>query len=144
MGANMQELTVEAKIENMHEVFSFMAKELERQGCDRQFILQCKLCAEEIFMNISSYAYDPDTGPVRMEIEIRRDGTSTARAIMTFHDRGRPFNPLEQEKPDLRSDLDERPVGGLGIYIVTSVMDRVTYRYRDNENILTIEKEIRN
>ncbi len=137
----MQELQIEAKNENLHQVFSFLLSSLEQYSIDRNTLRLVKLCVEEVFENISSYAYDPATGMTRITVDCR-GGEKTRKVVVSFYDHGRPFDPLTQEKPDLDLPLEERPVGGLGIYLVRSKMDEVIYEYRDGENVLVLEKNL--
>ena len=58
-----------------------------------------------------------------------------------FKDKGKAFDPLLVCKPDITAPLSQRRPGGLGIHIVKKLMDSVSYRYEDGQNILTIEKD---
>lgn len=101
-----------------------------------EFTLQ--LVVEEIVVNIVSYAY-----PVGKDGEVTIDVNKTPTAIeISFSDRGVPFNPLEREDPDTTLSAEERPIGGLGIFLVKQMMDSVSYRYEDGHNILTTTKNI--
>lgn len=101
-----------------------------------EFTLQ--LVVEEIVVNIVSYAY-----PVGKDGEVTIDVNKTPTAIeISFSDRGVPFNPLEKEDPDTTLSAEERPIGGLGIFLVKQMMDSVSYRYEDGHNILTTTKNI--
>lgn len=101
-----------------------------------EFTLQ--LVVEEIVVNIVSYAY-----PVGKDGEVTIDVNKTPTAIeISFSDRGVPFNPLEKEDPDTTLSAEERPIGGLGIFLVKQMMDSVSYRYEDGRNILTTTKNI--
>ena len=61
---------------------------------------------------------------------------------VTFIDRGVPFDPLKQADPDTSLELKDREIGGLGIFLVKKIMDKVGYRYMDGKNILNIQKHI--
>lgn len=137
----MQELKIEAKNENLHQVFSFLMSSLEAYPIDKKTLRQVKLCVEEVFENISCYAYDPDTGMTRITVECHW-ADEPQKVIVCFYDSGKPFDPLSHEKPDLDLPLEKRPVGGLGIYLVRSKMDEIRYEYRGGENILVMEKYI--
>ena len=100
-----------------------------------------KLCVEEIFENISCYAYTAGIGETRITVECR-DASNPMQVIIRFYDRGKPFDPLSQDAPDLDVPLMDRPIGGLGIHLVRSKMDVISYEYRDGENILTMQKNI--
>lgn len=104
---------------------------------DNKLLMKFNLVVEEIFVNIVSYAYkDSDTNnTVTISINDNDDKT-----VITFIDGGKHFNPLIKDDPDISLSADERPVGGLGIYLVKKMMDNVEYEYKDNKNILTIEK----
>ena len=68
------------------------------------------------------------------------DLVDQARAVLSFADGGKPFDPLSKEDPDIGLPAEERADGGLGIYLVKKLMNEVRYEYRDGQNVLTIEK----
>lgn len=133
----MYELTVDAKIENLDEVTSFIEQHLEEWDCAMKIMTQINIAAEEIFVNIAHYAYKNHDGKAKITIT-RKDNA----AEITFSDNGTPYNPLEHEDPDVTLSAEEREIGGLGIYIVKKSMDSVSYEYRDNHNILVFSKNI--
>ncbi|MCR5626361.1 MAG: ATP-binding protein [Lachnospiraceae bacterium] len=135
----MKEITLESKRENLKALFDFIIGELNVAGCDDKVIRQCKLCVEEIFLNISNYAYYPHTGDTTVSLDIPEQ-KDKSRVKIVFSDKGRAFNPLEEKEPDVEADLDSRPIGGLGIFLVLSTMDDVSYKYIDGQNVLTMEK----
>ena len=137
----MKELVLEAKRENLAHVFQFIQAELDDCGIEGRTKRQIKLCVEEIFMNISSYAYNPETGPAKITVEVVKN-PEPVRIIIAFSDSGKPYDPLKSGSPDLSLSLEERPVGGLGIFLVKENVDGVEYEYRDGQNILTIHKEL--
>ena len=63
--------------------------------------------------------------------------------VLTFTDDGIPYDPLQAAEPDVSLGADERPIGGLGIFLVRKTMDEVRYAYRDGQNVLSIRKRIR-
>ncbi|MBR6228858.1 MAG: ATP-binding protein [Eubacterium sp.] len=137
----MSEMEIDAVKENLKEVFDFVTEELKKRTDDKKLIRQIKLCVEEIFLNISSYAYHPDVGRARIVVKVEGDPVPI-RVYLSFVDRGQPFDPLSEEAPDTESDLDERRVGGLGIFLVRNTVDGISYEYNDGQNILTIVKEL--
>ena len=60
---------------------------------------------------------------------------------LVFEDNGIPFNPLEINEPDITKNVEERDIGGLGLFIVQKLATKIDYEYRDNHNILTIFKQ---
>ena len=131
------ELRVEAKEENLHKVQSFIEQRLEAADCPVKTIMQITLAAEEIFVNIAKYAYAPGTGDARVRVELRKN---PGEARIIFIDSGIAYDPLKKADPDVRLSADERPIGGLGIYMVRQSMDDIHYEYRDGENRLTLIK----
>ncbi len=131
----MKELKIEAKIENLNKVLDFVSAELETLDCLSKTQKQIRIAVEEIFVNIAYYAYKPETGFALIRI------TSDENEIgIEFEDSGKPYNPLEKDDPDITASIEDRPVGGLGIFMVKQIMDLVEYRHVDNKNILKIKK----
>ena len=129
---------IEAVKDNLHEITEFLETRLDAAGCPAKTVALIDLAVEEIFVNIAKYAYAPGTGKVRIGIDISR---AAEEVMISFADKGTPYNPLEKEDPNVHLSADERPIGGLGIYLVKETMDSVTYVRDGDENILTIKKK---
>lgn len=125
-----------ASIDELDNVLSFIDNEI-KDIKDSKLLTKFNLVVEEVFVNIVSYAYEDTDTNNTVTISINDNADKT---IITFIDSGKHFNPLIKDDPDLSLDVDERPIGGLGIYLVKKMMDNVEYEYKDNKNILTIEK----
>ncbi|MBO4898878.1 MAG: ATP-binding protein [Lachnospiraceae bacterium] len=136
----MKELTIEAKVDNLDKVLSFVDEQLETAGCSIGMQTQIDIAVEEVFVNIAQYAYDPDSGPAKISIDIV--GTNPVKVKLTFNDTGVPYNPLAKEDPDVTMSVEERPIGGLGIFMVKNIMDDVQYEYKEGHNIFTITKNL--
>ena len=134
------ELTVEAKIDKLHDVIDFVDEYLKKWGCPATFIVQIELAVEEIFVNIAHYAYKDKQEGGTATIRVRHLGKDVE---IMFTDSGTPYNPLEHEDPDITLSAEEREIGGLGIYIVKQSMNSVSYEYIDNNNVLKIRKDIK-
>jgi len=135
----MKELVTDAIVENATEVIDFVASELKALGCSKSIIVQMSITIDEIFSNISYYAYGPDTGTATVRTEILNN---PLRVVVTFFDRGKPFNPLAKADPDINVSVEEAEIGGLGIYLVKKNMDEVRYEYIDGQNVFTIVKNL--
>ena len=61
--------------------------------------------------------------------------------VLTFTDSGIPYDPTKTREPDITLPAEERPIGGLGIFLVRKTMDDVAYRREDGKNILTVRKK---
>ena len=134
----MKQITVPARDESLEEINTFIESELEDTGCSPKIMIQLEVAIEEIFVNISHYAYENEGTAV---IKLEKDGDPMSVSI-TFEDTGVPFDPLAKEDPDVTLSAEERRIGGLGIFMVKKSMDDVQYRYEDGKNILTIRKQI--
>lgn len=137
----MRELKIEATIENLSKVFTFLQESLEQCDAPPKVKRQIKLCVEEIYMNITHYAYNPRTGMAKIGVELKDSNNEQERIVISFSDEGKPYDPLAKQDPDLELSLDDRPIGGLGIYLVKTTMDSVAYEHKDGQNVLTIEKD---
>lgn len=121
------------------EITEAIIAEEEITSCKKEFFA-LHLVIEELAVNIADYAY-PDVGDGYLDVLI--DKTPETITI-TFKDGGTPFNPLERKMPDVDLPLEERGIGGLGIFLTVKKMDEVKYDYCNNENVLTIMKKISN
>ena len=133
----MEQLTIEATVENLQTVIDFVTERLEARDCPMKTSMQMELVIEEIFVNVSSYAYAPASG----DVTICLDFTENPSAVeMIFIDGGKPYNPLERDDPDTTLDIDERDIGGLGIFLVKKNVDEISYEYAEGKNILRMKK----
>lgn len=126
----------QADIDLLPDLTTYLEATLEEAGAGPKEIFDLQLSADEIFTNISLYAYQESVGAVEITISSTEDSIT-----ITFTDSGRPFDPLSLPPPDITLGIDERKIGGLGIYLVRELMDTVTYQRRDEKNILVIEKQ---
>lgn len=125
-----------AEKKELDNVIKFINSEIEKD-VDKKTLMKIDVVIEEIFVNIASYAYKEEKGFV--DISIKNENN---KIIISFEDMGVPFNPLLKEDPDVTLSAENREPGGLGIYMMKKMMDNVEYIYKDNKNILVIEKNI--
>jgi len=138
-GHGLKELTIEAIKSNVTPVIAFLDEQLEAVGCSIKAQMQLDVAVDELFANIADYAYAPGTGSAT----IRFDFDPADRVVsVTFIDSGIPYDPLQKPDPDVTLSAEERAIGGLGIFLVKKTMDEMTYRYENNQNIVTIRKKI--
>ena len=135
----MKNLIVEAKTDNLDEVTAFIDTELEEHECSMKVQMRIDVAVEELFVNIAHYAYEPETGMAEIRIDFKND---PAAVVITFIDSGVPYDPLAKEDPDITLPAEQRPIGGLGIYMVKKSMDNVEYEHKDGQNIFIIRKKL--
>ncbi len=133
----MAKITLPAKLENLDKGINFILEGARGAGFDDKKLSQIKLACEEIIVNIINYAYPEKEGSMDVEYTLRDDGAFQIQ----ISDEGIPFDPLSLPEPDIGAPLEERKIGGLGIYLVRKVMDEVTYRRVDNKNVITLLKK---
>ena len=131
----------DATDENMGPVNDFVHSMLP-EGCSKEILNKLDLAVEEIYINIAHYAYTPGKGTVEIRCLLERPGQDGAapRLTLTFRDRGKPYNPLAREDPDITLSAEERGIGGLGVYLTKKFMDGMSYAYEDGQNVLTMSK----
>lgn len=135
----MKQITVPAEIENLRKVLDFFNKEFETLKYDIKSRLQLELAIEEIYVNIANYAYGSEGGEIIICFNLEKN---PLKILVQFIDCGNSFNPLEYEEPDTSAKIENRKIGGLGIFLVKNNVDYIDYEYRDGKNILTISKNL--
>ena len=119
-----------------------MAQQIEAfgsaHGLSSELVFALNLALDEVVTNIISHGYD-DGAEHQIDIRVALDDRELSVRV---EDDGRAFNPLDVPAPDLVSDLDRRPVGGLGVHIVRSMMDALEYQREDNRNVFIMKKHI--
>lgn len=111
---------------------AFVEAWLEQVDTPMQTIQKLMIAADEIYSNIIRYS-----GAGRAVIRCKKEDDGIA---LTFMDDGKPYNPLEAPTPDVAADAAKRKIGGLGVFVVRSLMDAVEYRHEEGMNVLTVRK----
>jgi len=128
-------ITLDATDDNLDSVNAFVAKVLQEANCPQKAIGQIMIAVEEVYVNIVHHAYENTTGEVQVDIII-----DNKKAIMSFIDSGRAYNPLERKDPDITLKAEDRSIGGLGVYMTKKLMTSMRYERKDDKNILIMEK----
>lgn len=106
---------------------------------DDTLAFKIRLSVEEVVENVVRYAYEDGIGWMEAGTELENGGLVLSIEI---RDAGVPFNPLEKEDPDINTSIEDREIGGLGIFLCKKMMDEVKYSYVDNCNVLTMKKKL--
>ncbi len=131
-------LTLGNDVQQVPQLAAFVEEVAEGIGADASTTMNLNLAMEEAVVNIMNYAYpEGTTGDIDIDADYRDD-------TLTFVicDSGTPFDPTGNDEPDTTLSAEERPIGGLGIFLVQQLMDSVAYKRKDNKNILTLKKKI--
>lgn len=130
-------LTIDANFDLSENVVKFIMDNYAGYFSSEKLNFQINMVIDEIFGNISRYAFNNEGGMVNILSWLEED---PLRLNIKFIDNGIPFNPLEVGEPDITSSINNRKIGGLGIFIVKSMVDSFVYKYNHNCNVLTITK----
>jgi sigma-B regulation protein RsbU (phosphoserine phosphatase) len=126
-----------AEIPDLQTAFEEYVAQWERA---RPLIPVLNMALDDLLNNVVQYAFPHDPTAhhaITVEGEVRDE-----HVVLTIADDGIPFNPLTVAPPDLSLLLHEREIGGLGIHLVRSMFDEVTYRRNVGRNILTLKKKL--
>ena len=133
----MKELNITATVENIETVTDFVNEQLEALDCPMKAQMQIDIAIDELFGNIAHYAYNPEVGDATVRVEVTEEPLAV---VITFIDKGVPYDPLAKADPNITLSAEEREIGGLGIFMVKKTMDDITYEYKNGQNILKIKK----
>ena len=129
-------LTIETRLEELERLSSAIEDLGGGDNWPSSLTFQVNLALEELWINVVNHGHDG--GFHKVEIEL----TSEAEAVtIEITDDGKPFDPLNDAPvPDVMGSLDDRPVGGLGIHLVRTMMDKVRYKREERRNHLILVK----
>jgi serine/threonine-protein kinase RsbW len=129
----ISEITLPADLAHL-QAFLEQADHWAREaGLSEKKVQDIALATEEALVNIFHYGYREGEGEVAMACRIAPETLT-----LEIRDTGQPFNPLSREDPDTSLSLEDRPIGGLGIFLIKQLMDEVHYRREGDQNILTV------
>ncbi|MDD4429714.1 MAG: ATP-binding protein [Paludibacter sp.] len=130
------------EIENRIEALSVLAGEIEdlaeKWELPMPLTMSLNLVLEEAVSNVIFYAFN-DHQKHLIQISFALENKILTVEIV---DDGIPFDPLSQKLPDITLPVEERPIGGLGILLILKIMDQVSYSRQNNQNRLTLVKNI--
>ena len=123
-----------ATLASLESIQTFIAGHVSKEGFDIRGFPSLPLIVEEIIVNIITHAYkNTDAGIITIELKILPD-----RISISFSDRGHPFDPRALAPPDITKSIEEREIGGLGLFMVRQMVDEIKYHRVHDKNVLTI------
>ena len=132
------------KLKRKEDLDTFMeALDRFRDGCDLDYkvYFDLKICLEEIVINI--FKHGQGDGKKAVEINVQLANRSDGTVVATVEDNAVPFNIVEMESGvDFQSELEDRPIGGVGIHLVKNLSDELSYEQLSNgNNKVTLSKK---
>ena len=133
------EISVFADIKNATKICEMLEKICTEAAVPFNVITQCNVAIDEIFSNIVYYGYGEEKKDITVKVLINF-AEQKNYLQMTFIDSAIKFNPLEVSAPDTTLAVEDRQIGGLGIFMVCKMMDDVSYEYKNGCNHLSFMK----
>lgn len=138
----MEDLTlnIKNKLEETEQLPDFLQKIGKELSLSVELINSLNLAIEEALVNSVQYAYPPS---VDGSICLASHWDEPKGMLQfTLSDQGKPFDPTASPEADTTLSVEDRPIGGLGIFLIRQIMDEVEYQYKDNSNIFVMRKII--
>ena len=133
MDSAARRLTLPASVESVALFRNFVRSGAVAAEVPADELEKLDLVLEEILVNIARYAYPAGNGAA--EVAFAPDGPG--KLYVEISDWGNDFNPLDVEPPDFSRGLAERPIGGLGVFLVRSLVSNIAYRREEDRNVLS-------
>jgi serine/threonine-protein kinase RsbW len=135
---NTLEIILKGRLEEINHLATALDLFCNEAGLDDLIKNQVNLILEELYTNTANYGFQGITnGQVSITLSVI-DG----QLDIIYQDNGIEFNPLEMEAPDLQLSIDDRPIGGLGVYFVKALTDQIEYSRVGEFNLLKMQKSL--
>lgn len=134
-----KELTLRNEVAELEKLVPFIQALSSELSLPHELVFNLNLVLEEAISNIIFYAYPGQSGK-EINVQALCKGNSL---IFTLTDTGLPFDPTRVEDADITLSVEERPIGGLGIFLIKNIMNEVEYQRIEGKNIFTLKKEIK-
>lgn len=133
-----KELLIKNEVAELEQLVILIDEVTEELQLDPEIGMSLNLALEEVVSNVILYAYPEGTNGT-VQIVANSDGQVL---VFTITDQGKAFDPTQVKEADITLSAEERAIGGLGIFIVNQIMDNVSYRRENGQNILTLTKRL--
>lgn len=131
--------TVRADSVAMREVDDFVAAFVREEGIAADEAARILILLEELLTNLMKYGYPDRAEPGRAEVALAFSGS---RLEIEFIDDGCAFDPFAGPPPNLDEPVEDRPVGGLGLHLLRSLTDEVSYERRNDRNVIRLSRAL--
>ncbi len=131
-------LSIRSDINEIPRVSDLIESVMQGHHFPNEDILDTQLAVEEVVTNVIVHGYGEAGGEILVSLSY--DAKAGAMEIRV-EDSAEPFDPLSLPEPDISLGIDDRKIGGLGIFLTRQVMDEIRYRYEGNKNVLILTKK---
>jgi serine/threonine-protein kinase RsbW len=130
----MSSIQLPAKIENMELLVQFISDIARKLGFSGKRVKEIELATEEALVNIINYAYPDHSG----DIKVTCTQDLSEAFVIKIEDTGIAFDISSLKDPDISVGISDREVGGLGVFLIRKLMDKVRYHRINKKNILEL------
>ncbi|MBI5589874.1 MAG: ATP-binding protein [Deltaproteobacteria bacterium] len=130
----MSSIQLPAKIENMELLVQFISDIARKLGFSGKRVKEIELATEEALVNIINYAYPDHSG----DIKVTCTQDPSKALVIKIEDTGIAFDISSLKDPDISAGISDREVGGLGVFLIRKLMDKVRYHRKNKKNILEL------
>ena len=135
---NSRSIKLTNRIDELTRISEFLEESAEIWGLSMPVTMSLNLVLEEAFTNVVQYGYtDEEEHAIELLME-----NSNNKLVITLIDDARAYDPTAQSDPDIQLAAKDRPIGGLGIFLIKKTMDEVRYYRKDEKNHLVMIKNI--
>jgi len=131
----MNTLKIKSELSDLNKVRTFLKETLEGKDISEKDYYIMELSLVEVCINIIKYAYPEIKGYIYLKSWIGKN-----KMFFEIRDDGIPFDPRSIQKPDISELIKKEKKGGLGVFLIRSLMDEVEYQRRNNQNVLLLGK----
>ena len=131
--SSCQEIVLMAKEDNIPKAIKFEEDTMTSAGFASTEIMKVRLAVEEVCMNIVQHAYKKEKGSFRLS-----SSSIGSHLVVVIEDEGIYFDPTQADGPLLVDNVEERPIGGLGIHLIKSFVEEMRYEFVDGKNAFTL------
>ena len=128
-----------AAVEELPALVEFLQRVWQDWALPAAAAFPFELALDEVFMNVVMHGTTPDGSPREVSVLLRHAGSAVT---MVMEDDGPAFDPLTLDAPDIDAPIEERELGGLGVFLVRELMDELSYAYTGTHNQLTMRKVV--
>jgi len=133
------QMTRAAELESLSVFREFISDCCSRHEVPKETVFDLKLAVDEACTNIIMHGYKGmDPGSIILSFRIEPD-----RILVSITDFGHVFEPADAPKPDVEAALEDRPLGGMGLFLIYQTMDNIDYQSSEDGNTLTFTKYIK-
>ena len=132
------DVTIPARLSEVRELSGMVEAFGDANGLPDPKVFVINLALDELITNTVTHGLE-DKADAEIRIRMQVDGGTL---VLVMEDNGQPFDPTQETDADVTSSLEERAIGGLGLHLVKSFADRITYEFVGGRNRLTMEHDL--